>query len=181
MACPVLQSPGTGPVCHAFPVCLTCLPCLLCLTCLPMCAGPWSSCQVLLGPGDFPPGPPGPAHQTWPVSRGSSSLGREGGGPGAGTAPGTTSHSWRGREARQGREREDSPGRGRERKAGIRREGKEELLLLDTGALFLLLLLLITSLPVRPMSPGVNSAVQQLVQRQELYISQLEKEAAFCR
>ena len=144
MACPVLQSPGTGPAC---------LPCLPCLTCLPMCSGPWSSFQVLLGPGDYPPGPPGPAHQTWPVSRGSSSLGREGGGPGAGTAPGTTSHSWRGREARQGREREDSPGRGRAGKAGIGREGKEGLPLLDTGALLLLLLLLICSSPCQTHEP----------------------------
>ena len=33
----------------------------------------------------------------------------------------------------------------------------------------------------RPASPGVQTAVKQLVQRQELYIGQLERELAFCR
>ena len=33
----------------------------------------------------------------------------------------------------------------------------------------------------RPASPGVQTAVKQLVQRQELYIGQLERELSFCR
>ena len=39
----------------------------------------------------------------------------------------------------------------------------------------------ICSISFRQASPGVQTAVKQLVQRQELYIGQLERELAFCR